>query len=473
MKPSKNQLATNNDTLPNASEVTNKKRQLDSPSPHQPKEKPSEKLVHNKIEPMVLRSDPPTNESLAQYSLPVPSSKTREFIMNDEKIKAVTKHLEMLVSTLEETYGPRTKKGEEPIEKSDNKELNLSVGDDMNLFLQRCSHLATQLEDAVKEEHNVLDTLFKWFQQQVNQMEEISKDQTPLEELLAPDSAVNSNIAQALKHEQKLEELRNRLKQVSEPMDTENPPKSPMSVRSYEAIEQQIQEAANLETHRLDMMVKMLEKQSYMLGKAMKDRDSLETKCKQMQDDFELLSEEKLMLENELQNLKGTEAEWTMRERQREKGLPLPLVHPPMAAAASALRPAHHADPMAGARKMTSTKQTKMKDVLKVQKEAVALEVENKILQEKLKQALQEAERTKNQLEYLRNQEKCKVSLEMDTTKIKVKDEDTKNIPLKQEKKSVVPVTDEQKISDKIQKHPQISTIQNKESFEERPEQDF
>ncbi|XP_069912199.1 coiled-coil domain-containing protein 7 isoform X4 [Oryctolagus cuniculus] len=318
MKPSKNQLATNNDTLPNASEVTNKKRQLDSPSPHQPKEKPSEKLVHNKIEPMVLRSDPPTNESLAQYSLPVPSSKTREFIMNDEKIKAVTKHLEMLVSTLEETYGPRTKKGEEPIEKSDNKELNLSVGDDMNLFLQRCSHLATQLEDAVKEEHNVLDTLFKWFQQQVNQMEEISKDQTPLEELLAPDSAVNSNIAQALKHEQKLEELRNRLKQVSEPMDTENPPKSPMSVRSYEAIEQQIQEAANLETHRLDMMVKMLEKQSYMLGKAMKDRDSLETKCKQMQDDFELLSEEKLMLENELQNLKGTE-ELHREKRSRER----------------------------------------------------------------------------------------------------------------------------------------------------------
>nr|XP_008266227.1 coiled-coil domain-containing protein 7 isoform X1 [Oryctolagus cuniculus] len=459
MKPSKNQLATNNDTLPNASEVTNKKRQLDSPSPHQPKEKPSEKLVHNKIEPMVLRSDPPTNESLAQYSLPVPSSKTREFIMNDEKIKAVTKHLEMLVSTLEETYGPRTKKGEEPIEKSDNKELNLSVGDDMNLFLQRCSHLATQLEDAVKEEHNVLDTLFKWFQQQVNQMEEISKDQTPLEELLAPDSAVNSNIAQALKHEQKLEELRNRLKQVSEPMDTENPPKSPMSVRSYEAIEQQIQEAANLETHRLDMMVKMLEKQSYMLGKAMKDRDSLETKCKQMQDDFELLSEEKLMLENELQNLKGTEKtrstddptkKGVKMEKKKDKG---------------------KYEDLEG--KMTSTKQTKMKDVLKVQKEAVALEVENKILQEKLKQALQEAERTKNQLEYLRNQEKCKVSLEMDTTKIKVKDEDTKNIPLKQEKKSVVPVTDEQKISDKIQKHPQISTIQNKESFEERPEQDF
>ena len=38
------------------------------------------------------------------------------------------------------------------------------------------------------------------------------------------------------------------------------------------------------------------------------------------------------------------------RERDREKGLPLPLVHPPMAAMAGALRLAHDADPKAGAR---------------------------------------------------------------------------------------------------------------------------
>ena len=39
-----------------------------------------------------------------------------------------------------------------------------------------------------------------------------------------------------------------------------------------------------------------------------------------------------------------------MRERDREKGLPLLLVHPPMAATAGALRLAHHADPKPGAR---------------------------------------------------------------------------------------------------------------------------
>ncbi|XP_051684639.2 alpha-1A adrenergic receptor isoform X4 [Oryctolagus cuniculus] len=38
------------------------------------------------------------------------------------------------------------------------------------------------------------------------------------------------------------------------------------------------------------------------------------------------------------------------RERDREKGLPLPLVHPPMAAVARALQPAHCADPKAGPR---------------------------------------------------------------------------------------------------------------------------
>ncbi|XP_069918486.1 Wilms tumor protein 1-interacting protein isoform X3 [Oryctolagus cuniculus] len=44
------------------------------------------------------------------------------------------------------------------------------------------------------------------------------------------------------------------------------------------------------------------------------------------------------------------EAEWTVRERNREKGLPLLLVHPQMAVAAGGLQPAHRADPKAGAR---------------------------------------------------------------------------------------------------------------------------
>jgi len=46
------------------------------------------------------------------------------------------------------------------------------VGDDLNSFLRCCSQFAAQLEEAAKEERNILESLFKWFQRQVNQMEE-------------------------------------------------------------------------------------------------------------------------------------------------------------------------------------------------------------------------------------------------------------------------------------------------------------
>ncbi|XP_040843988.1 coiled-coil domain-containing protein 7-like [Ochotona curzoniae] len=198
------------------------------------------------------------------------------------------------------------------------------------------------------------------------------------------------------------------------------------------------------------MMLKMLEKQSHMLGKAIKDRDSLQTKCQQMQDDFELLSEEKTMLENELYQLKGTE-----RGKSADD--------PTKKGAKVEKKKEKDADG-----KMSLIKQAKIKELLKAQKTAGALEVENKILQEKLKQALQEAERTRNQLDYLLSQEQSKTALEMDVTKTKVKDEDLKNQPSDQ-----VPDTNESKIIDNMSEHSQDSTIQNEESLKERPQQDL
>lgn len=77
-----------------------------------------------------------------------------------------------VVSSLEETYGYGTQNGEKAVVKPEHEELNFSVGDDLTSFLICCSQFATQLEAAAKEEHNILESLFKWFQRQVNQMEE-------------------------------------------------------------------------------------------------------------------------------------------------------------------------------------------------------------------------------------------------------------------------------------------------------------
>ncbi|ELW48457.1 Coiled-coil domain-containing protein 7 [Tupaia chinensis] len=160
MKPAQHLSASSN-KLASVQESTYKKGPL---SPKL-KEKHSAKLVRDKMEPMVLRS-PPTGESVVRYALPIPSSKTKELIAEDEMIRKITKHLKMVVSTFEDIYGLNIENGVMPIIKSENEELPLSI----------------------------------------------SKDQTLLEaELLAADKTIS--IAQLVTLMQKLEDLRNRLKQ--------------------------------------------------------------------------------------------------------------------------------------------------------------------------------------------------------------------------------------------------------------------
>uniref|UniRef100_A0ABI7ZPS3 Coiled-coil domain containing 7 n=1 Tax=Felis catus TaxID=9685 RepID=A0ABI7ZPS3_FELCA len=345
MKSAKHLSASSN-KLANVPDLTYKKGIFTSPLSPKPKEKHSAKLVHDKLEPMVLGS-PPAGESIVRYALPIASSKTKELIAEDELIRKITKHLKMVVSTLEEAYGFSIVDGEKSVVKPEHEELTLSVGDDLNSFLICCSQFAAQLEEAAKEERHILESLFKWFQLQVNQMEEISKDQNFLEtEFPAPEKTVTLSLAQVVKQVQKLEELKNRLKQES------------------------------------------------------------------------------------LYSLKA------LLSKPKKKFL---------------------------------VKELKVKeDLLQVQKVAFALEVENKVLQEQLKQALQEAESAKHQLDYFLNQEKellnreekTKTTMEMGISKIKV--EDSKHIPLEKEtREALVTASGRQKTNAKIQEHSQISIFTN------------
>ncbi|DAA23548.1 TPA: coiled-coil domain containing 7-like [Bos taurus] len=477
MKPVKH-LLTSSSKLVNVPELTFKKGLFNSPLSPKPKEKHSAKVVRDKLEPMVLKS-PPTGESIVRYALPIPSSKTKELIAEDELIRKITKHLKMVVSSLEETYGYGTQNGEKAVVKPEHEELNFSVGDDLTSFLICCSQFATQLEAAAKEEHNILESLFKWFQRQVNQMEEISKDQTFSEaEFPTPDKTVSLSIAQIVKQVHKLEELKNRLKEgskgnfrelLSKPKDSGIPPED---VQTYETVKQKIEEFIKTHsteeitdvsvtepqtspvTNQLNTMLKIFENQANKLERAMNEQLMLEAKYTQIQSDLQVLSEEKLMLENELQKLKSTEktkatSERTKKvmktEKKKDKG--------------------KSEDSEA---KKSVGKELKVKENMpQVQKVAHALEIENKVLREQLKQALQEAERAKQQLAYFLNQEKeflkseakTKTTTEMGTGKLKVKGEDSKYILLENEtRKAVVGDSGGQKTNDKIT-YPQLITI--------------
>ncbi|XP_063110136.1 coiled-coil domain-containing protein 7 [Cavia porcellus] len=402
MKPAKH-LPSSSNNLASITEFIYKKGQLKSPSSPKAKEKQGAKLVQNKTEPMTLQS-PPTAESVVRYALPIPSIKTNELDGEDE-VNRIIKHLKMVVSTLENSYGFNFE-NEELVVKPEQEDFSLSVGDNMNSFLVCCSQFAAQLEEAAKEEHHILESLFKWFQAQVNQMEEISKDHDILEENL-PTSAktVKGNIAQVVKLIQKLQTLRNHLKDgskyslktvMSKTMKDEEKPSIRMD--SYESVAQQIKEfvkthsteesmdtsttesqIASSMTNQVNEMLKIFEKQTNELERAKNDQSLLEAKCKQMQNDFELLLEEKSVMENELQK-------WKDIEQNTQKTKPINDQTKKTAKTAKKKGKEKSEDTE---KKITEAQQLKMKeDLLQVQKVADDLKIENKALQEKLKEAL-------------------------------------------------------------------------------------
>ncbi|XP_069860077.1 coiled-coil domain-containing protein 7-like isoform X2 [Dipodomys merriami] len=323
--------------------------------------KPKEK-ARDRIEPMVLRS-PPTGESLLHYALPLPSSRAmdseedekeeEEEVEEDEILaRKIARHLDKAITRLVELYGLGV--DNEPIVEMIPEQEDIHgyeyAGTGMNTFLIYCSQFAAQLEDAIKEERNILDSLYKWFQQQVNQIEEISKDQAPEEKT----STQKISMAHT-KLVKKLEDLRTRLKQeprqlqelsvpVLSKMETEN-----SMVKSYEAVKDKIEEfikanvtkefldtsASESQTtysmmNRLNVIIKMFENKSSMLERALNDQDLLQAKYKQIEGDLKRLTEEKSVLENELLKLKDAERKPTNKgdptkktgktEKKKEKG---------------------------------------------------------------------------------------------------------------------------------------------------------
>ncbi|XP_037596853.1 coiled-coil domain-containing protein 7 isoform X1 [Cebus imitator] len=476
MKPVQHLLTTSNKSA-NVPELTFKKGPHHLPLSPKLREKHNAKFIHDRIEPMVLRS-PPTAESIVRYALPIPSSKTKDLLPEEAMIRKVIKHLKMVVSTLEETYGHCDENGEEPLVKREQEELSLSAGDDMNSFLTCCSQFAAQLEETLKEEQNILESLFKWFQLQVNQMEEISKDQTLLqEEPPDPDKTVTLSLAQVVRLAQRFEELKNRLKQrsknplkvmLSKTMNKENLPEA---VKSCEDVAQKMEEFLKAHstdefkdvsamepqtdrsmTTRFNAVLKVFENQANKLERAVNDQVLLDAEYKQMQCDFKLLLEEKLVLENELQKLKDTEKTKPTNDRIRK--------------AVKTQKKKGKGKSEDSEEKMSPEKEFKIEDLHQVQKVAHALEIENKVLQEQLKQALQEAEKAKHQLNYFLSQDKklrksegkIETTMEVGNNQTKVKGEDSKNIPLKKEtRKSLIPDSGGQRTNDKIQEYPQIS----------------
>ncbi|XP_052023171.1 coiled-coil domain-containing protein 7-like isoform X2 [Apodemus sylvaticus] len=351
-----------------------------------PIEKHSAKLKHDKNEPMVLRS-PPTGESIVRFALPIPLSKTKDIISNDEMVRRITTNLKM-----------------------------------------------------------VLESLYKWFQQQVNQMEEMSKDQSNLEgELQSDGKTASLNIVQIAKLARKFEDIKGRLKERKAVMQAKQQDKELLfaSLKHYGVLEEQIEEFIKSHsalisqtetepgtpsvTNRVNKMMKIFENQTTMLEKALTEQSVIESKYKQMETDFQMLVLEKTLLEGEIRRLREIENLKKAKKEERTK-------------------------------KSGKPEKKKVKD----KEKKLSPTREFKSLEELLQ--IQEAERNKTQLDFVLHQkmetfkeEQSKTKLDRAHSKSKVKGEESKDS---------LPKKSDTQLSG--QKKDQISSDRSKRSVGER-----
>ncbi|NP_001161841.1 uncharacterized protein LOC75453 isoform 1 [Mus musculus] len=244
-----------------------------------PKEKHNAKSTPDKIEPMVIRS-PPTGESIVRYALPIPSTMMKDLVSDAEMVRRIATNMKM-----------------------------------------------------------ILESLFKWFQQQVNQIEEIGKDSLQ-KDRPSDVKFVKKNITQIARLMHKIEHIRGRLRErnlstQSKKMDKEIPPEL---IKSYGLVEKQIEEfitshsalESQTETesqpgtpssmaNRVTMMMKIFENQTAMLHKALNDQHTIESKYKQMETNYENLILKKNLLEGEIQRLRDPERVKSATKLERTK----------------------------------------------------------------------------------------------------------------------------------------------------------
>ncbi|XP_074049220.1 coiled-coil domain-containing protein 7 isoform X3 [Macrotis lagotis] len=369
---------------PENSETSSKKVSVLSTGLFKARKKSSTKVI-NENELMIL-APPPQGESMLKHAIPIPSENPDNILDDQQIIQQVTNHLKEISSSLERTYGFDLNEDQLPEQDLKSEGEEHPPTEDMTTFLLLCSSIANQLEEAGKEEQQILESLFKWFQQEVYHVEELVKEQNVSGwKLPLPDKAVSTSIAQVMERLQRLGYLRNRVSSVTAITGKAVTTKHKLERQReqseiYEDIKKMIEdfnanfvnnefienimdiadklfltESTEPKDLQFQEMFKIIEKQAYKLQQLMNDTEGLEffpngaenvaqdnqdnsttwkrvqfpilqnegigldnsQKCKLIQNDLDVATEERMILENELIKIKGPEK--TEQLLQREK----------------------------------------------------------------------------------------------------------------------------------------------------------
>ncbi|KAK9396128.1 coiled-coil domain-containing protein 7 [Crotalus adamanteus] len=334
-----------------------------------------------------------------------------------DMLRNITKHLNEIVHTMEGVY---IKEGEIKESKEEEEEEELPEDyEDMTSFLICCSQLRTQLENALREEKQILESLLKWFEKEVHEMEEIGEEEIiPDWQIPLADKSITNNINQLLNRIQRLEELKGRVQELPKLIQLSIPkqekkkavsptpptPKDPKNIIEELATRHATEDVLNMvqvfqedsgQPQTIEMMnnrmieiMKVFERQTNKLHRVVNEQDVLEGKLQKIQQEFRHLTEEKEIMEDELQKMKASEQDKGISET-RKKVLPklekVKIEEKPQVPSEKAQVTQK---PESGFAK--EKEHIKMKDDLtKAQEDIQSLQEEKKMLEEKLQKALE------------------------------------------------------------------------------------
>ncbi|XP_048366276.1 putative leucine-rich repeat-containing protein DDB_G0290503 isoform X2 [Sphaerodactylus townsendi] len=369
-------------------------------------------------EPMVLMTAA-TPASIAQYCIEIPSGTKNSALDEMDMLKNITVHLNQIVQTMEHVYTMEDKVKEEGEEEE---EPLPHHREDMITFLIICTQLSNQVDAALHEEKVILESLLKWFEKEVQMMEELGEEKIiPDWQIPVADKNITDNINKLMNRIQRLEDLKGRVQelpkymQVSTPREKRRQVGPPPALRDPKNIIQELalkhatEDVMNMVqvfqddvgapqtiesmNNRMVEIMKVFERQTNKLHRVTNEQGVVESKLQKIQHDFQKLAEEKEIMEDEFLKMKtsnithkaSTDTRKTLLaklEKERAEG-----------------KGRAQQDRMRKPSKIKDPEAAKMKeDLTKAQANIQSLEKEKKMLEEKLQKVLEEANMARGKL---------------------------------------------------------------------------
>ncbi|XP_063778159.1 coiled-coil domain-containing protein 7 isoform X6 [Pseudophryne corroboree] len=255
--------------------------------------------------PMVLKP-PPETESVLKYAIPLAGSERQNY-ESQKQIKQIQSKLSEYVAELEDIYGKDN--GETTAKHLPRPEKQL-----VNL-LTNCHSAAEELDTTIREQHQILESLLRWFQSQMQLLLQLGEEDisTDRDELESPDT-ITELISEITDISCKLEQIKNKYQDLSK-THCERPFTGKTEEENKElflSVKPDLKAGSEDSNKQLERIVQELgksyDKQAGELQNIEKKLHETENKYMKAEADNQALMEEKRALEYELRKIEALKA---------------------------------------------------------------------------------------------------------------------------------------------------------------------